>query len=210
MMDDGHVGNSRRLALAIGVVAAGTPVCLGIYFAVGGPFGTINDIGNAATGILSAALAWRLRRNLSGHGGTLATGAALVGAALTMVGSALVISRTTGFMFAGLVSGLGLAGIGAWLIAANRAKDATDGWPRGLRRLGLLAGGLMTFGVVLAPGIPLGLDDMATAPVWVWVGFLSWLGAYVAYPIWALWLGMARHAPAPGSALPRTASTAAE
>ena len=56
------------------------------------------------------------------------------------------------------------------------------------------------------PGIALRLDDMATAPAWVWIGFLSWLGMYVAYPAWAIWMGLvetrrragARLAPAGG------------
>ncbi|MEO8230081.1 MAG: hypothetical protein ABI628_10015, partial [Chloroflexota bacterium] len=66
-MDDTRSRNTGRLALAIGVAAAGSAACLATYFVVGGPFGTINDIGNAATGILSACLAWRLRGQLSGR-----------------------------------------------------------------------------------------------------------------------------------------------
>ena len=37
----------------------------------------------------------------------------------------------------------------------------------------------MAVGIVTVPGIPLGLDDMETAPAWVWIGFVSWLGTYV-------------------------------
>lgn len=43
----------------------GSAVSLATYFAVGGPFGAINDVGNAATGVLSAALAGRLRRRIA-------------------------------------------------------------------------------------------------------------------------------------------------
>ena len=67
MMNEARHQDTGRLALAIGVVAAGSAVCLATYFAVQGPFGTINDIGNAATGVLSAALAWRLRRQIAGR-----------------------------------------------------------------------------------------------------------------------------------------------
>ena len=49
----------------------------------------------------------------------------------------------------------------------------------------------MAIGVVATPGILLGLDDEATAPAWAWLGFLSWLGTYVAFPAWAIWLGVA-------------------
>ena len=55
------------------------------------------------------------------------TGLAVAGAALTVVGSALVVSGTTGFFLAGLVSSLGFAGIGAWLVAANRSDAARRG-----------------------------------------------------------------------------------
>jgi hypothetical protein len=188
-MDDSHHRDTGRLATAVGAVAAGSALCLATYFAVRGPFGTISDIGNAATGVLSAALAWRLRRSIPGRGGDFAVGAALVGATIAVVGSALVVSGTTGFFLAGLVSSVGFAVIGAWLVLINRANSETAAWPRRLRSLGLFAGALLAVGVVAAPGIVLRLDDMETAPGWTWIGFLGWLGIYVVYPAWAIWLG---------------------
>lgn len=188
-MDDTRSRDTGRLAIAVGAVAAGSALCLATYFMVRGPFGTINDIGNATTGILSGWLAWRLRRNGTTGAVDLAVSAALVGAAISVVGSILVVSGTTGFLFAGLVSGVGFAGVGAWLLILNTNLGAAASWPRRLRAVGVAAGGLMVVGVVLAPGILLRLDDMATAPGWVWFGFLSWLGTYVAYPIWAIWMG---------------------
>lgn len=189
-MDDTRTRGTGRLALGAGVAAAGSAVCLATYFAVGGPFGTINDIGNAATGILSGWLAWRLRGHAASRGASIATGAALVGAAMTVVGSALVVSGTTGFLFAGLVTSVGFAAIGAWLVVTSSGGGEAAAWPRRLRTVGVAVGGLMAIGVVVAPGILLGLDDMETAPVWVWIGFVSWLGTYVVYPAWAIWLGV--------------------
>ncbi|MFG1627412.1 hypothetical protein [Kribbella sp. NPDC049227] len=182
--------DTGRLAVAVGVVAAGSAVLLGTYFVVGGPFGAINDIGNAATGVLSACLAWKLRRHIAGRAGRLAVGAALIGAPITVAGSALVMSETTGFFLAGLVSSLGFAGIGAWLVTFNRSNPQAGAWPRGLRSLGVLAGALMALGVVAVPGILLRLDDMATAPGWIWIAQLGWLGIYLAYPAWAIWFGI--------------------
>ena len=46
----------------------------------------------------------------------------------------------------------------------------------------------MALGFVSAPGIVLGLDDMATAPAWVWVGSLGLARDFVVYPAWAIWL----------------------
>jgi hypothetical protein len=206
MMDEMRARDTGRLALAIGVVAAGSAACLATYFTVRGPFGTINDVGNAATGILSGWLAWRLRGHVASRAGDLAAGAAAAGAALTVVGSALVVFGTTGFLLAGLVSSVGFAGIGTWLVVLNSSSDRAA-WPPRLRSLGVVTGGLMAVGVVSAPGILLRLDDMATAPAWVWIGFLSWLGTYVAYPAWAIWMGALESGRA-GRARTATAGTA--
>ena len=100
------------------------------------------------------------------------------------------------------MSSVGSAGIGAWLIVANRSEGAAVAWPRALRRVGIVAGALMVAGIVAVPGIALRLDDMATAPAWVWIGFLSWLGMYVVYPAWAIWMGIVetrRQAAAPAA-----------
>jgi drug/metabolite transporter (DMT)-like permease len=185
-MDDAGGRDLGRLALAVGCVAAGSAVCLATYFAVRGPFGSINDVGNAATGVLSAALAWRFRRQVVGGAGEIAVAAAAVGAAFTVVGSSLVLSGTTGFFLAGLVSSVGFAGIGTWLVTLNRGHGLADRWPRWLRSLGILAGVLMMVGIVAVPGILLGLDDMDTAPGWIWIAFVGWLGTFVVFPAWAI------------------------
>ncbi len=189
-MDAADARHTGRVAIAAGVFAAASAACLVTYYVVRGPFGTMNDIGNATTGVLSAALAWRLRRHISGRAGDLAVGTAVAGAALTGIGSALVVSGTTGFFLAGLVSSVGFAGIGAWVVVVSRSSAAMAAWPRRLRTLGVLAGALMAVGIVTAPGIPLRLDDMGTAPAWVWIGLLGWAGTFVAYPAWAVWMGI--------------------
>jgi hypothetical protein len=188
-MDETQARDTGRLATAVGLVAIGSIVCLGTYFAVGGPFGTISDIGNATTGVLSGALAWQLRSRIPRRPGPVAVSAAIAGAAATVAGSGLVISGTTGFFLAGLVSSVGFAGIGAWLVALNGSSGDGVALPVRLRRLGMIAGGLMALGVVAVPGILLRLDDMDTAPAWTWVAMAGWLGTYVVYPAWALWFG---------------------
>ena len=188
MMNEAQRQDTGRLALAVGIVAAGSAACLATYFAVQGPFGTINDIGNAATGVFSAGLAWRLRKQIPGRVANAAVGAALVGAAITVAGSALVVSGATGFFLAGLVSSVGFAGIGAWLVVLNKSDAIVATVPPRLRSLGVAAGALMAVGVVALPGIVLGLDDMGAAPAWVWIAFIGWFGTFVAYPAWAIWL----------------------
>jgi hypothetical protein len=87
-----------RLAIVVGVVAFASATSLAIDFVAPGPIGRLNDLGNGLVGILSGLLAWALRHRILGAAsGTLALGAAVLGAAITVVGSSLVLSGTTGF-----------------------------------------------------------------------------------------------------------------
>jgi hypothetical protein len=184
---DRYVG---RLAITVGVVAVVSVVSLAVYYGVGGPFGAMNDLGNALVGILSALIAWALRpRGMTGASSRVAIGAAALGAVITVVGSALVVSGTTRFFLAGLVSSVGFALIGLWLIAVNRSLRLDPRWPPRLTTLGVVAGVIMALGLASAPGIAMGLDDMAAAPRWIWIGFLGWIGTYLIYPAWSIWLG---------------------
>jgi hypothetical protein len=172
----------RRLALVHGVVGLATCLCLIVLYLGVDPFGAINDVGNGALGLLSAGLAWRCRQ----AGATAArafVGIAALGAGITIVGSVLVLTEATGFFLAGLVSSVGFALIGVWLVAVNRRAGP---WPRRRRRTGLIAGIVMLLGFVNAPGIAMGLDDMDTAPAWTYLGGLSWAGTYLLFPIWSL------------------------
>jgi hypothetical protein len=176
---------TRNLALAVGLVAVVAVVSLIVFYVVQGPFGTINDVGNAGIGVLSAALAFGSAR--AARTGPLALGAAAAGAAFTVVGSYLVISDTTGFFLAGLVSSVGFALIGCWLVAISR----TGAWAGRLGSLGLVAGGAMIAGFAGAPGALMGIDDMSAVPPWLWIFAISWIGTYILYPIWALRLAQA-------------------
>ena len=178
---------TARLGVAVAVAGFVSFVCLVVFFAVGGPFGAINDVGNAVTGLLAGALAVRLRRGLG------PTVVAVVGAAVTVVGTVLVMSNATGFFLAGLVSGLGFALIGIWLIVAN-ARSVV---PARLRTLGVIAGAVMALGLVDIVGIAAGTDDMDSAG-WVQYGGVNWLGTYVLMPIWSLWLARTLTVGSPG------------
>ena len=187
---------SGRLAVVLGAVGIGSWVSLVAFFVFGGPFGAINDVGNGALGLLSGTLAVLLRRlgGRPGPGdGALATGAAVVGAVVTVVGSALILSDSTGFFLAGLVSGSGFALIGLWLVMLSGWVGSTTGGPEPLPqpRLGVVAGAVMALGLISVPGVVMGLDDMAAAPGWVNLGDISWLGTYVLFPIWSIRVGRA-------------------
>ena len=172
-MDTSRDRSVAGVAVATGVVALISVASLALFFAVGKPFGAINDWTIGLVGVLSGLLAAMIRsRGVAGSPGpgVVSTGVAVVGAAIVVAGSALVISQTTGFLLAGLVESLGFALIGLWLIALNWSA-AASGWSRQLRNLGLVAG------IVMALGI--------------WLGFVGWLGIFFLYPIWSIWFGNA-------------------
>jgi Zn-dependent protease len=111
-----------------------------------------------------------------------------------------VISGTTGFLLAGLVESFGFALFGIWLTGLNWSMETSGRWSRPLARLGLATGVVLIIGLIVAPGIVLGLDDMESAQWWVWVGFVSWLGIFVLLPIWSISFGRAlRRASSPAS-----------
>ncbi len=177
------------LAVAVGGGSLATATSLAMFFAAGRPFGTLNDFGNALIGVGSAGLAWTLTRRDGSRHLRRTVPVAAGGAALTVVGSALVVSGRTGFLFAGLVSSAGFALIGVWLLDFNSTSASDGAVSQRLSRLGIAAGGLMAIGLAGVPGIVLRFDDMTAAPGWIWISSVSWIGTYLAYPMWAIWLG---------------------
>lgn len=143
-----------------------------VFVIAGEPWGTLNDISGAVLAALMAQMIWRTRELWRAP--RWALGAGLVGAAVAILGSALVVFHVTGWFLAGLVTTLGFSGVGAWLLAVNRGRT----W------IGTVAGVLMACGVVVLPGVLLRYDDFSKAPIWVQAGFLGWLGTFL-FPWWA-------------------------
>jgi hypothetical protein len=174
----------RRVAMAVATVDLLGVICLLVFFAVGGPFGFINDVANAVVGVLSAVLAWLSPAIRSPGWCRLALAAGVVGAIVMAIGSVLVIFDVTGYYLAGLVSAVGAAFIGCWVLIANRFPPYAGELPRGVRVTGLAAGVVMLVGLLAVPGVLARVDDQSTSPWYVVVAQLSWLGTYVLYPIW--------------------------
>lgn len=185
---DAPAWSTRRWANATGGVGLLGIVTISLFYTVGGIFGPLNDLCNAAMALLSVGLAWRLRPGPGARFGRWLVGVAGLGAAIAVWGSVLVVSRRTGWYLAGLYSTLGFGFIGLWLGQLNTAAAA---WPRGLARFGRLTGAAMALGLLAVPGIARGIDAPATAPWWAHAGYLGGLGWFVLYPIWCLWLGRA-------------------
>jgi hypothetical protein len=188
---DRRAGRIALVSGAIGLISVGS---LAAFFAVGGPFGAINDWTIGAFGLLTGLLAVGQRRRdgtTKLSGGVMPLALALIGAGIVVFGSYLVITDTTGFLLAGLVESLGFALIGVWLIVINRSMAGTSQRPRRLPGLGIVAGIVMAIGFIVVPGIAESLDDASAAPPWVWLGFLGWIGTFFLYPIWSIWFGLA-------------------
>ena len=178
-----------RLALATAVVDLIGVVSLIIFFAVGGgPFGFLNDVTNGMVGVLSMVLAWLWVSDRSARWSRVGIAAATAGAVVMVIGSILIIFDITGWYLAGLVSGLGSALIGIWLLIANRLHRNIAGLRRGLIMLGMTAAIFMIIGLLVVPGVVTGIDDPQLAPWYVNAGLLNWMGTYLLYPAWCLWL----------------------
>lgn len=176
-----------RLAGGVGLVGPLSAASLVTFFAVGGPFGAVNDVGNAVLGVLAGSLAVACHRARvpGGTAGIVGTAAAVTGAALTVAGSYLVMSETTGYYLAGLVSATGFGLVGSWLAHAS-LRTGQPALPGNLRTLGVAAGSVMALGLVSIPGVIEGIDDMETAPAWLVASGIGWLGTYALMPAWAL------------------------
>jgi len=178
-----------RLALLTAVVDLFGVVSLITFFAVGGgPLGFINDVANALVGLLSMGLAWLWVPDLKTRWSTLAIAAATLGALVMVAGSTLIIFDITGWYLAGLVSSVGSAFIGIWLLVSNRLHRQAAELPRGLIMLGVTSAIFMIIGLLALAGALAGIDDPQLAPWYVNAGLLNWMGTYGLYPAWCLWL----------------------
>ncbi len=110
------------VAIATGIVGLLGLAFIILFFTVGQPFGTLNDICIGLTAILSVVLAWVLYPQYHAQSplfSKVALVIAMIGALLVMVGSALAISGVKGWFLSGLYMAAGNAMIGLWLLGLN-------------------------------------------------------------------------------------------
>jgi hypothetical protein len=179
------------VALGTGIAIIIAVLTLILMFTVGMFFGAVNDVFNGIFGISSAVLAWMLteHRAKSPWISHIALALAIIGAIVSIIGSVLILSDFTGFLLAGLYSCLGNALIGLWLMAFCYSMQRSDPLPHGLILFGFVVGAFTTLGLIGIPGILAKTDDMASMPWYLYVALFGWLGTYVLYPIWIIWLG---------------------
>jgi hypothetical protein len=164
-----------------------------LFAAFGDPFGSGSDIAIGVAALLSGLFASRLYVSHRTDSPALALVALLfawAGAVIVWIGSYLVVSGTTGYFLASLVTTFGYALVGLWLLILALSGHAAVVPTPTARRLPLLASLLMVIGFLVLPGIISRMDDPDTASLLVnVVPPITWLGTSVAYPIWAFIFG---------------------
>jgi hypothetical protein len=185
---------------AIGWVslAAGVAGLLGfafiiLFFTVGQPFGTLNDVFICVTALLSLALALMLYPSFHARLPSLSLTALVIGLAgvvLVVAGSVLAISGRSGFYLSGLYMSAGYALVGLWLMALSYSALRADALPHGLSILGVIAGAMMALGLVAIPGIVRGVDtkEYQLTVVNAILG-TSWMGYFAVFPVWCVLQG---------------------
>ena len=180
------------IAIATGVSAILAIIFLALMYTVNQSFGGVNDVFNSIIGISSVVLAWMLYAEQHAKSPLLsqiALALAVAGAIFTIIGSILIIFGFTGFVLAGWYSSIGNALIGLWLAAFCYALLRGDALPHNLVVFGIVVGAFMVIGLFGIPGIIAGIDSIESMPWYLYIAFFGWLGTYILYPIWTIWLG---------------------
>jgi hypothetical protein len=180
------------VAIVTGVSAILAVIFLTLMATVNPSFGKVNDVFNAIIGISSAILALMLYAEYHAKSplmSQIALALAVVGAIFTIIGSILIIYGFTDFVLAGWYTGVGYALIGLWLVAFCYIMVRGDALPRNLIIFGVIVGAFMAIGLIGIPGIFTGIDSMESMPWYLYLAFFGYLGTYILYPIWTIWLG---------------------
>lgn len=178
----------ERLASLTGIVGLLALILLILFFIVGGPFGTLNDVCNGLTGILSGIFACSLSMKFRIQ--PLFLLFALIGALTVAFGSVLILFDITGWYLAGLYTSAGYALIGLWLLALNSSVRQSNLGSHGLSTLGMIGGIIMALGLLTIPGIINRVDAWEAGPWYInYVGQLGSIGYLMLYPIWCILVG---------------------
>lgn len=180
------------VALGTGIAVILAVLTLILMYTVSMSFGAVNDVLNGIFGVFSAVLAWmlsakpRAKSPLLSH---IALALAFIGAIVSIIGSVLILYGFTGFFLAGLYSALANALIGVWLLAFCYSMQRSPALPQRLISFGFVVGACMALGLIGIPGIVARIDSMDSMPGYLYVALFGWLGTYVLYPLWTIWLG---------------------
>jgi hypothetical protein len=190
-LPEAHPGRSAtgRLAIALCYVGVFNASSIILMYAGLPLFGPLNDFGVAIAAVLQAVLAWRLMGMTGESFPRLGVTAATVGAAVAVLGSGLVISGVTDWFLAGVISTLGYAFLGVWMVAANQGARSEEAWPNALASFGLLIGAIMCVGFLALLAFRGGVGSPASAPWFIWAAYANGVGWFILLPVWNYRLG---------------------
>ena len=187
-----------QLMLAVGITGILALLTLILFF-VGlfqgirslASMGSLNDVLNALTGILSAVLASVVHpalRRLAPRSSLAVLLSAWTGAIAISFGSWLIITGRSDVELSSYYFFFGNGLIGIWLWVLNRIALRQAVWSPGLIRWGLVASTFMMVGLLGTYGILSGSDGGEYSPL-VMISGISYLGTGILYPLWCLRLG---------------------
>ena len=181
------------VAIATGIAGLLGLVFIILFFSVGQPFGTLNDICIGLTAILSVVLVWMLYPGYHAQSPLLSQVTvviAMLGAILVMVGTGLAISGVKGWFLSGLYMASGNAMIGLWLLGLNYSALRDNSFPQSLVIFGLISGVILALGLVTIPGIFRGIDTQEyELTIFNYIWWAGSLGYLALYPTWCILLG---------------------
>jgi hypothetical protein len=157
-------------------------VTLIAFFAVGEPFGVINDLTTVILALSMVPLAFVLHKLHQRTAPRLSFGAFVIGV-LAMVSAAvlqaLLVLRLVKFELTLVAVPVAFGVIGVWLVLNSYFGRSSGILPKGLIRVGIIAGAAYVLVIV---GFLLGGQQHPLAAV-------GGLTAVICYPIWAVWFG---------------------
>ena len=183
----------ERVAYATGGAIILAAILLAVFFAVGEPFGTLNDIFNGISGILCGVLAWMLYSQHHAKSplmSQVALAFAVIGAFVVALGTILVVFKITGWVLAGWYSTAGYALIGIWLVMFCYSMLNNTALPHQLTMFGLIVGLVMAVGLFALLGVLNKVDTMNALPMYLNISYIGYLGDFL-FPIWSIWLARA-------------------
>jgi hypothetical protein len=167
-------------------------ISIGLFFTIGGRFGTLNDIFNGILAIMSSLLAWTLYsyfQKLAMPMSIVFLILAFIGTLFAIVGSVLVIFGFTGWYLAGIYTSAGFALLAFWLFGLSYAAFQNHFIPQNLVIYGMITSVIMAFGFAAIPGMIRSMDIQQYFPFTIaslWQ--VTFLGVYILYPAWCIWL----------------------
>lgn len=186
-----YAKSSAFVNVGVGIVSI---LLLFIFFAIGQPFGTLNDIAVVLWAMALIPTMIGLSLTVQNRTASFALAVGLLGALGVIVFQVLLIVQAMGIWQQQPFLEVSYCLIGVWLLVVSRVDQPAPHTSSRLMWFGLALGALW----VVAPffvwlgGLLPGGSDMASAfsamsPI-TYVGFSAFFIAYLLQPFWAFWL----------------------